>query len=305
MAASGFPVAAPIGLVRSAAEDPALSAWLGRVDQLVDAACRRWDLDKVAALPAQYSVVLEVRQPDGAPAVLKVIPPDDFAALEVPALRAYDGESSPRLLAYDETLDAALLERVGPARPLSHLPDDEATRVLATVMRRLWTVPASRLQPPNRLSDWATQRPAIMRSRAGGRPGLVPPDLLDQATEILRCWDSSVDDVILHGDLHHANVLSSDRCGWVAIDPCGRIGHREADVAAMLRNPWGAELDVERLRARNERRLDILRAMLDLDLDRCRQWAFANSLDLAIWSAVSGRPDDFDHLFAVALSLRE
>jgi len=41
--------------------------------------------------------------------------------------------------------------------------------------------------------------------------------------------------VVLHGDLHHFNILSSgDR--WLAIDPKGIIGEPEFEPAAYLEN---------------------------------------------------------------------
>lgn len=41
---------------------------------------------------------------------------------------------------------------------------------------------------------------------------------------------------MLHSDLHHENILSSER-GWLAIDPKGVLGKREFEVTAFMRNP--------------------------------------------------------------------
>lgn len=296
---------APAGFMRNASADPDLRQWLNRLRQTISDACRRWDLEVVDVMPSQYSIVLAVIRTGGFPSVLKVIPPDDFSILELPALRAYEGICSPLLLMHDDDLGALLLEQVTPGKPLLHWCDDDATNVLAEVMGQLWSVPTTRLQPSNRLSDWAAGRPDLMRWRAQQHGGLVSSRLLDRAIEILHSWDDSDEDVILHGDLHHGNVLTSDRCGWVAIDPSSRVGRREAEVAAMLRNPWGCVRDIGQLRTRHARRLTILCETLDLDIELCQRWAFANSLDLAMWSAISGRADDADYLFSIAVSLEE
>src|SRR6266567_3540278 len=48
---------------------------------------------------------------------------------------------------------------------------------------------------------------------------------------------SSAEPVLVHGDLHHDNVLSSARAGWLAIDPKGVAAEPAYETAAMLRNP--------------------------------------------------------------------
>src|SRR5512132_4359180 len=42
---------------------------------------------------------------------------------------------------------------------------------------------------------------------------------------------------LLHGDLHHYNILFDSNRGWLAIDPKGVIGELEYEIGAVLRNP--------------------------------------------------------------------
>ena len=44
--------------------------------------------------------------------------------------------------------------------------------------------------------------------------------------------------VLMHGDFHHYNILSSER-GWLVIDPKGVIGPACYEVGPLLINPWG------------------------------------------------------------------
>ena len=44
--------------------------------------------------------------------------------------------------------------------------------------------------------------------------------------------------VVLHGDLHHYNILAATREQSLAIDPQGVIGEPEYEVGALLRNPF-------------------------------------------------------------------
>lgn len=42
---------------------------------------------------------------------------------------------------------------------------------------------------------------------------------------------------VLHGDLHHGNVLDFGPLGWLAIDPKGLHGESGFDYANILSNP--------------------------------------------------------------------
>ena len=65
----------------------------------------------------------------------------------------------------------------------------------------------------------------------------MPRDLLDRAeqafTEILQ---SSNGVVILHGDLHHENILLDEQGGWTAIDPKGVTGPHCLETGRYLLN---------------------------------------------------------------------
>lgn len=45
------------------------------------------------------------------------------------------------------------------------------------------------------------------------------------------------DEVVLHGDLHHGNILDFGTRGWLAIDPKGLVGERGFDYANIFTNP--------------------------------------------------------------------
>lgn len=45
------------------------------------------------------------------------------------------------------------------------------------------------------------------------------------------------DVVVLHGDIHHGNVLDGGERGWRAIDPKGLLGERTFDFVNILLAP--------------------------------------------------------------------
>ncbi|HEY9218141.1 MAG TPA: aminoglycoside phosphotransferase family protein, partial [Phenylobacterium sp.] len=93
------------------------------------------------------------------------------------------------------------------------------------------------------------------------------------------------DIVVLHGDIHHGNVLHDTARGWLAIDPKGVIGERGYDHANMLCNP-----DVETAAApgRLARQLDVLCEAADLDRERQLMWTIAYLGLSASWTLSSG-----------------
>jgi streptomycin 6-kinase len=100
--------------------------------------------------------------------------------------------------------------------------------------------------------------------------------------------------VVLHGDLHHENILRSHEQGWVAIDPKGVVGEREYEIGALMRNPIPVLHEPRTL----ERRADQLAEALGLDRARIRAWSWAQAHLAAAWAVEDG--EDPAHWLAVA-----
>jgi streptomycin 6-kinase len=87
---------------------------------------------------------------------------------------------------------------------------------------------------------------------------------------------------VLHGDLHHYNVLAARREPWLAIDPKGVVGEPAYDTAALLHNPVEV-LETPRPGKVLERRIDLLSQELGLDRERVRGWGLAQAVLAAYW----------------------
>ena len=110
---------------------------------MVQECAERWALKIAAPVHGTTYGYVAPGMRDGAEVVLKVAPPwmPDFLG-EESSLRWYSGNGAVRLLDSDICTGALLLERAVPGGPLTGLVrqgrDDEATLVIADVMRRLW-----------------------------------------------------------------------------------------------------------------------------------------------------------------------
>lgn len=90
---------------------------------------------------------------------------------------------------------------------------------------------------------------------------------------------------LLHGDIHHGNVLHFGTGGWLAIDPKGVIGDRAFDYANIFCNP-SPQIACDR--ANFERRLAMVEARANLPRDRMALWVLAWCGLSAVWSMQDG-----------------
>ena len=219
---------------------------------------------------------------NNAPAMLKI-------ALEAEeknggALMAWwNGGGAARVLAHDG--DAVLLERATGTQSLSEMArsgrDDDACRILCGVVARLHAPrdrPAPALTP---LTRWFRELAPAARLHGG-----ILTHCAETAQELLA---HPQDEVILHGDIHHGNILDFGGRGWLAIDPKGLFGERGFDYANMFCNPDG---DTATASSRLARRTDVIASAAGLDRQRLLQWVLAWSGLSAVWMLGDGEAPD-------------
>jgi streptomycin 6-kinase len=234
--------------------------------------------------------ILAFGQRDNQSVVLKVIRrhADEWRSGDV--LTAFEGRGVVRVL--DHADGAVLLERLIPGQSLVSLvvngEDDRATGILADVIGRM-----SPGAPPSTcptITDWARGfecSPTCGVDR-------IPKPLFEAARHVyVQLCATQSRPRLLHGDLHHDNVLLDSTRGWLAVDPKGVIGELEYEVGAAFRNPY------ERPGLFTEpptitRRVDRFARELHLSADRILGWAFAQAVLASIWAIEDGclvRPD--------------
>ena len=150
---------------------------------------------------------------DGERVVLKISKHagDEWNSGEV--LKAFEGNGTVR--AYESDEGAVLLERLEPGTELVELVragrDEEATAILAQVIRVM-----SNHEPPMKsptVADWARgfDRYLSKTTEMG-----IPFGLAREAAGLYRSLEASQKQtMLLHGDLHHYNILFDTDRGWV------------------------------------------------------------------------------------------
>ncbi|MCO5145510.1 MAG: hypothetical protein M9895_04935 [Aquamicrobium sp.] len=185
---------------------------------------------------------------------------------------------------------------------LSHLErhgDDSATGIAAEVLQRLHAARDS--PPPAALTPLHDILAALFLKAEGDRRAGRRTQFIE-AAECAQALLSSQRDVRpLHGDVHHANILSAPR-GWLAIDPKGLIGEPAFDAANLFCNPLEKDL-----RFREDRALSmaaILSPALGCAAERLLDYAFAFSALSAAWHLEDGDPGEAERSLAVGRAVR-
>lgn len=265
--------------------------WLRNLPNLLEKFAEKWDVILGKPFPLSFNFVISATTASGLPVVLKAGVPDRENSMQIDALRIYDGHGIVRLLDFDVDECIMLLEYVQPGTTLrSELDesnDDQATEIAGAMMRKLWR-PLKCNHNIRTLESW-TEGILQIRPHFGGGTGPMPQKLVDRAIclhpDLLVSAGSPY---LLHGDLHHENILRANREQWLAIDPKGVAGDRAFDVCSLLMNPLPDFLNWSNPKERVRRRIEILSDILEIDADRLKEWGVVYSVLSAWWSIGEG-----------------
>lgn len=238
---------------------------------------RAWGVN-VETFVETESSVLAFGHRNQQPVVVKVIKKSGDEWFSGSVLEAFDGRGVVRVLDYVD--GAVLLDRLRPGGSLfdiDGIDDEEATEILAEVIGRM-----SPTSPPATAPTVEAWSDGYRRYAARGTAE-IPSALVEAARRVYAELCASQSSTrLLHGDLHHHNVLLDAQRGWLAVDPKGVVGELAYEIGAALRNP------IERAAmftapATIQRRVEHFAGVLGLSANRILGWAFAQAVLAAIW----------------------
>lgn len=248
---------------------------------------RRWALEPDGDLFATPSSVLAPVRYRGAAAMLKIA----TEAEETAGGRLmvwWAGRGAARV--FEHKGEAILLERATGIRSLAEMArasddaDAAGMRILCEAAGRLHGITD---EPPAGLTPLTVWFRALLDGPAGADP------FIDRARTIAReLLTAQTEQVVLHGDLQHDNVLDfggaeTGQPGgeWRAIDPKALIGDRAFDYANMLCNPDAASALAP---GRLERRVRVIGETAGIERERMLRWCIAWSALSSIWRIQDG-----------------
>lgn len=253
--------------------------WLESLPQLTRKMAKKYGLsDLMPVRDLSHNYVLSGFQGEH-PVILKLGLDEAGLENEATALKAFSKYGAVKLLAQGEGV--LLLERAMPGETLkSFFPreDNRAIEIACDVMIRLHRTPVD-VSKFSHIRDWLL----IM-----DKTWDVPANYLLKARTLRdRLLLTSPVAVMLHGDLHHDNILKNGE-DWIVIDPKGVIGDPAYEVAAFIRNPipeLTASTNVEDI-IRN--RILKFSQLLNIEPQRILDWCFVQAVLAWVWALEDG-----------------
>lgn len=256
--------------------------WLQQLPKLIEHFALQWQLKEIKHfdnlsfnyVAHAYSDLFKK------PVVLKIGAPDPYFLNELTALEFYNGNGAVKLLAHDSNKYAMLLDRITPGTTLRNsfpTQDEHAVEYACSVMQKLHSNPPPSATKFQTIHDWYELFNSLE----------IPQDLQSQVTQakefVKELAATPQPQHLLHGDLHHDNILLDESGNGIAIDPKGVIGEQAYEVGAFMCNPaeLSAQPDVASILAR---RLDLFSQILKIDRDRLAKACYARIILSACWT---------------------
>ena len=213
------------------------------------------------------------------PAMLKVaLNTDEKYGSRV--LRWWEGNGAAHVYEHDD--DAVLLERATGTRSLLTMAkegqDDEASRIICRTAAKLHA-PRTGALPADLVSldRWFDELEPTARAHGG---------TFAECAEVARhLLADPQEPIVLHGDIHHQNIMDFGERGWLVIDPKRVYGERGYDFANTFCNP---DLTFATSPGRLQKQLPIVCAEAALQPKRLLQWIIAYAGLSASWYLSDG-----------------
>lgn len=195
---------------------------------------------------------------------------------EALTLKAFAGFGTVKVLLENDGM--ILLERAVSGVSLkSYFPekDNDAIQITGECLKQLHQAPIpSALDLPH-INDWLI----VLNKNLD-----IPIDTLHKARRLRdELIASSTKAVLLHGDLHHDNILHNGN-SWAVIDPKGVIGESAYDIAAFIRNPIPELLEHHNALSIIDNRINQFAKTFKLLKQRIINWCYVQAVLAWVWA---------------------
>lgn len=211
--------------------------WVDRYPDLMLALVHRWKLtlDGIATAGLPINIIHYGKTESGQAVALKVGVPHPEQKTELMMLQHYNGRHAVKLIDWDEASGAFLMERILPGTQLRDYENvAERSQVRLDLIARLPLPLAPKHQLPT-IETWFDE--AFVKFRGSSEPNPEFLSFIELAEEGFAVLKGHYQEpYLLHGDLHHENILWDAKRGWIAIDPKGVIGPKIMECGRFLQN---------------------------------------------------------------------
>jgi len=267
--------------------------WLDQLETTVRTLEDHWSVSVEAPFAAgEFNFVAPAVTEGARQTVVKIAPPWDPVEIfgEADYLRFRDGVGCVRVLGVEPNARAILMERIFPGNNFAEHFEKRKQDSIGAAIGVLQTV--LRPEPSGAHSIISLDKwfDGLRRYNATNFPHAYAA----RALEIYDRFSTQPGRTFyLHGDYHPGNIVTSDRSGFVVIDPKGIIGHIGYEIAVFLNNyHWWQETD-QAIHAILDDALRRFSDAFELDEFELREWAYAQMVIGSWWNYVD-MPELYD-----------
>ena len=256
--------------------------WLEKLPTIVRFLADLWQLSQLETVNnLSYHYILTGMKKEQ-PIVLKLGLNHQDLMRETMMLKVFQGYGGVKLLDHNKDQGALLIERAMPGHFLKSLfpeNEEEAIQITSRLISNLHRASLpSEAQIPT-INHWL----AVFDKEWD-----LPIHYLQKARKIRQYLiETAPQSVLLHGDLHHDNILAHEK-DWVVIDPKGVIGEEAFEVAAFIRNPFPDLLLMPNVQNIIHNRIHQFAKFLNVDPVRLYYWSYVHAVLSTIWALEDG-----------------
>ncbi|MEH7350634.1 aminoglycoside phosphotransferase family protein [Gottfriedia acidiceleris] len=254
--------------------------WLENFVDLCNRCEIRWNMKILSPFELSYNFVAPILIDGQKNAVIKLAVPNEEFNSEVEALNEFKENEFVKVIDYDLNEGILILEQLLPGETLATIEnEEEAMHIAVKVMKSLWKAAPKSTKIPTILSR-ENSLSRIVEKFPNGLGPISKEMLLDAFTIFKEMNRTQTTKYLLHGDLHHYNILNAGENSWKVIDPKGLIGEREYDIIQFLLN----KLEGKDISTTLENRIDQLVKELNLNKERVLLWGYSHAVLSTCWS---------------------
>lgn len=251
--------------------------WVAHLPLMVDQLRDYWKLTQIVPVDNMtFHFVAKAMTETQQPVVLKVGLDSKVILSEKQALDFFDGQAAVHLLDYHAAHHAMLLEQAIPGQSLKSFYPAQVDVVMDAYCQTVQKLHQKKLPKSHsfpHVSEWLT---ALDHASSDQLPQALITHAIQLKNHLLQ---TAQNEKVLHGDLHHDNVLQNGN-DWIVIDPKGVIGEVEFEMAAFDFVHASEMADKNIL----HKRIEQLAKKSGFDVERIRDWVFVRLMLSAAWS---------------------
>ena len=257
-------------------------AWLDDLHNIVNKLTHDWNLEDIRSVDNMtfHYVARALTKEGRQPVILKIGCDAKTIENEVRALSYFNGNGSVRMINHNEEYNALLLRQAIPGMSLRSLYQSQTEQVMDDYIETMHKLHQGHLTGKHHWSHIDTWLTAIDKLKFSDACLLT---LIEKAVSLKTALLSSMTcEIVLHGDLHHDNILQNDDT-WLAIDPKGIIGEPEFEIAAfdfMYIRELSDQPDAKMVL---ESRINLLAQKSGLNAERIKDWVFVRLMLMVAW----------------------